>query len=36
MIKYILLNFRYRDPGSSFGQTQDGDLETYIKGELPL
>ena len=24
--------FRYTDPGSSLGQTQEGDLETYFKG----
>ena len=36
MIKYILLYFRYTDPGSSIGQVQDGDFETYLKGKLLL
>ena len=36
MIKYILLYFRYTDPGSSIGQAQDGDFETYLKGKLLL
>ena len=33
MIKYILPYFRYTDPGSSIGQAQDGDFETYLKGK---
>ena len=32
----IFSHFRYTDPTSSISQAQDGDLETYFKGNLIL